>query len=416
LSGAAARADAPARDGGDAVGTVLLAAFAAGLAVSISLAELSLAALAGWLLVTRRLPRRLAAWPLLAPLAAFAAWTVVAALASARPLESLAAAKSLLTLATVWVVLHALRDPAAAQRFATVLLVLLGVVGLLAIVQSAWCPPTPPAWPGLARFFRKCDRARGFYSIYMTLGGVLAMVLVAALPRLALGGRAAVWQAGPWLLGLGALALTRVRGAWLGFAAGALGAALTARRRGLVLGALVAVVALVLAGAPAVRERALRIADPQDDTARDRLAMWRAAIAIAREHPLTGVGPGQVKHVYARYAPPEALRRSTSHVHNTPLQMLAERGVPGLLAWAALFGAFLVRALRLRRALPPAAAEARALVTGGTLGIVAFLVAGLFEHSFGDTEVLLVACTLMGLVLVVARAHEAPRETVEPPA
>ena len=58
-----------------------------------------------------------------------------------------------------------------------------------------------------------------------------------------------------------------------------------------------------------------------------------------------GIGPGQVKHVYARVAPAEAMRLSTSHLHNTPLQMLVERGLLGLVTWLWIFVAFLVRGL-----------------------------------------------------------------------
>jgi hypothetical protein len=49
------------------------------------------------------------------------------------------------------------------------------------------------------------------------------------------------------------------------------------------------------------------------------------------------------------------------------------------------------------RRLPREAAGDRALVLGSLAAVVAFLVAGLFEYSFGDTEVLLVAMALMAL-------------------
>ncbi|HEU5321568.1 MAG TPA: hypothetical protein VFX28_12235, partial [Methylomirabilota bacterium] len=114
----------------------LLPALVAGLAASVSLAQAALAALAVWVLVARR--RGLVAplqWPLAAPLAAFAGWSVVAALASERPLESLAGARGLLDLAGLWVVLNALPDAGAARRFAAALLGALGLVAAAAIVQ-----------------------------------------------------------------------------------------------------------------------------------------------------------------------------------------------------------------------------------------------------------------------------------------
>src|SRR5439155_138049 len=89
-------------------------------------------------------------------------------------------------------------------------------------------------------------------------------------------------------------------------------------------------------------------------------------------------------------APPEALRRSTSHLHNTPLQIVVERGVPGLAAWIAIWVAFFAASARTLSRIPAGDEDARALVLGSMAAIAAFLVAGLFEYNFGDTEVLLV--------------------------
>jgi O-antigen ligase len=131
--------------------------------------------------------------------------------------------------------------------------------------------------------------------------------------------------------------------------------------------------------------------------------MLRAGLAMAYDHPLTGVGPGQVKHLYPRYAPPEAVRRYTSHLHDAPLQILVERGVPGLAAWLAIFAAFVARVLGARPRAPEERPEDRALALGCLAAVVAFVVAGLFEYNFGDTEVLLVAVSLMAVPFVIER-------------
>lgn len=380
---------------------VLLGALVIGLAASISVAQITLGALAVWVVAARRaavIPPLRA--PLAGPFAAFAAWSVVAALASERPLESLAASKGLLNLAALFVIVNTLSEPRLARRFVTWLLIALAVVAAVGIAQVAACPGPEAAAGGalVGKLLRKCTRARGFYSIYMTLGGVLAMMLTSALPRLARLRGDAGWLAPAWLLGAGALALTYVRGAWLGFAAGALVAVAGLGRRGLAAAlALVVVAPALVLGLPGVSERVRTIGRLADDTTRDRLAMLEAGRRLVAGHPLTGVGPGQLKHVYPDVAPAEAMRRSTSHLHNTPLQIAAERGLVGLAAWLWLFAAFLVRGVARLRGLPPDAAGDHALVLGSLAAIVTFLVGGLFEYSFGDTEVLLVAVTLMAL-------------------
>ncbi|MGH7344139.1 MAG: O-antigen ligase family protein, partial [Candidatus Rokuibacteriota bacterium] len=175
------------------------------------------------------------------------------------------------------------------------------------------------------------------------------------------------------------------------------------RRRWLVLGALTVVVAGALVVAPRGLERVKSVGDLADDTTRDRLAMLHAGLGLVLAHPLTGIGPGQVKHVYPAVAPPEALRRSTSHLHNTPLQIVVERGLPGLATWLAIWVGFFGATWRIWKRVPPADEGARALVLGSMAAIGAFLVAGLFEYNFGDTEVLLVALAVMALPFVVER-------------
>jgi O-antigen ligase len=377
-----------------------LVALAIGLAASITLAELALAAL---LLVTVLERRRPFAWPLVAPIAAFVAWTLVAALSSARPLDSLFAAKSVVWLAAFYVVLHAIDDAAAARRFALLLFGAVAVVGALSIVQVAACPPASPAWPVLGRFFRKCARAHGFFSIYMTLAGVLLLVLVTMLPTVAHAAHRRALAAVAWGSGAVALGLTFVRGAWIGLAAGVFACAMVFRQRSVVALASLAVVVVAIAGAPAVYERLTVEGKPWlDNTAQDRLAMLSGGLRMLRDHPVAGVGPGQVKHVYPAYAPPEALRRSTSHLHNTPLQIAVERGVVGLALWLVLYAVFFVETVKIYRGLRNP--DDRALAGGVILATGAFLVAGLFEYNFGDTEVLLAATALMSLPFVIARS------------
>jgi O-antigen ligase len=386
---------------------VLLVLLVAGLAASITLSQTMLVVLAVWLVRERVRARLRLDWPLLAPMATFAGWTVVSALLSAAPADSLRAAHSLVGLVTLWVVLHAVRDAGRARWFATALFVALAVVAALSVVQVATCGGERLAGkavglpPVLNSFFGKCHRAHGFYSIYMTLGGVLAMMLVLTLPCLAHFRRRAASLAA-WLVTALAFALTLVRGAWVGFAVGVALLAGTLRRQTL---AFVGVLVLAFAAlaVPGVLQRVRSFGDASDPTARERVAMFTAGRNLLREHPIAGIGPGQVKQLYPQYAPEYALRRHTSHLHNTPLQIAVERGLVGLALWLWIFAAFFARAVRIWRRLATDAGVDRALVAGCGAAIVAFLVAGLFEYNFGDTEVLLIAMSLMALPLVIER-------------
>jgi O-antigen ligase len=310
-------------------------------------------------------------------------------------------------IATFYVVLDAVRDSREIDRWMTIFLGLMAIVALIGVAQVGFCPALTAA-PGLAalplvgRVFARCQRAHAFYSIYMTLAGVLTLVLLSALPRLLhRRGSGGAWPPLAWVaatLGLGA---TYVRGAWIGFGAGVLVVlGLLKRGRALVaVGAVALAVALVLV--PTVRRRAESIVDPADPTARERIAMWSSALRMARDHPLTGIGPGHVKSEYPRYAAPEFQTKRRGHLHNTPLQILVERGLIGAAAWVAVFVAFFRGAASAFRGLPPAAGLERALVGGSIAAIAGFLVGGLFEYNFGDSEVALVAYVVMAIPFVV---------------
>jgi O-antigen ligase len=204
-----------------------------------------------------------------------------------------------------------------------------------------------------------------------------------------------------WLLALVAFALTLVRGAWVGFAAGVAIVGGSMRRGRTVLLAGLAVLVAVLLLHPGVRSRVLSITDPSDPTASERWLMWRSGLAMAKDHPLVGIGPGQVKHVYPAYAAPEVANKSRGHLHNSPVQILVERGLLGLATWVWFFAAFFLSARRVGRC---AAGDpgTGALVTGAIAATAGFLVSGLSEHNFGDSEVLLAATFVMGLALAVA--------------
>jgi O-antigen ligase len=390
---------------------VLLGAFVAGLGVSITLAETALALLTLHLLWRLRDPaaRAAARWPLWPPVLAFSAVTILSALLSGHPAASLESAKGLLLVAALYVTADAVRDPEGAGRFLLGLTLAATVAAAVGLLQVGLCPgPDAPAaaprW-----LYRRCGRAHGFFSIYMTLAGVLSLVLLATLPRLLPGGGELRRFGAPWLVMLGGLVATYTRGAWIGFAAGVLTVATTVRRgRWLLLAGLLLLAGAALVAPPELRHRFLSMADPEEAGVRERVYMWRSGLAMWRERPVLGVGPGGVKRDYPAYARPEAIKKRTSHVHSTPLQILIERGVLGLAGWLAIWAAFFTRCVGLLRRLPAEATAERVLVVGSLAAIVGFLVGGLSEYNFGDSEVVMVAWALMALPWAVGKREQVP--------
>ncbi len=94
-----------------------------------------------------------------------------------------------------------------------------------------------------------------------------------------------------------------------------------------------------------------------------------------------------VKHRYAIYRPPAAPRYNVPHLHNSLLQLAAERGLPALGSYLGLTIAAMVLAWRRFRREGGRRGPRADLWIGALLAILAFNVAGLFENNWGDAEV-----------------------------
>ena len=375
-------------------------AFVLGLGLSITLSETALTVLTLLWLWRLRDPavRAAARWPLWPPVLAFSAVSLVSALASGHPVTALGACKGLLLVTALYVTADVLAGPADGHRFLSALLVVVTVAAVVGLLQTVTCPGPAADYGSPAWLYHRCYRARGFFSIYMTLAGVLSLVLLASLPRLLPGAALPRWPTLPWMVSLGGLLATYTRGSWIGFAAGVLALLpITRKGRWLLLGGLIVVGLAALAGPQHLRQRFLTMGNPDDPTVKERVYMWRSGLTMWRQHPLLGLGPGGVKREYESYALPEAVKKRTGHVHNTPLQILVERGVLGLATWVWIWAAFYVRGIRLLRGLPSEARQERTLVAGSLAAITGFLIAGLSEYTFGDSEVVMVAWALMAL-------------------
>ena len=390
---------------------VLFVVFAVGLGLSITLSQSALAALTALWLWRLRDPdvRQAQTWPLAAPCLAFAGVTLVSALLSGHAADSVFASKGLLLMTAIYVTADALADARDVERFLTTLAIVAAIGAGIGLLQVSVCPTSArdtgsPAW-----LYHRCYRARGPFSIYMTLAGILMLTALATLPRLLPGAGRRLWFIPLWVVMLAGLIATYTRGAWLGFAGGVV--ALTpASRRGrvlLVTGLAVLVLAL-LVGPATLRQRFLSMGDPEEATVKERRFMWESGLAIWRQHPWLGVGPGGVKREYPAFALPEAIKKRTGHVHNTPLQILVERGAIGLCAWLWIWVAFYAKAIAVLRRIAPDAAITRTVVLGSLAAITGYLVGGLSEYNFGDSEVAMVAWTITALPWVIAKNPTEP--------
>ncbi len=373
-----------------------LFAFVAALQVSIAASSVLLTALLGlWLtlLVQRGERPRLPAF--FRPLAAYALLTLGAVAASVDPAASLSDARELLLFLVVPAVYRLARGRAAAT-VAGIIVSVGAVTAIYGIVQY-----------GILEYDHLGQRPQGSMGHYMTYSGLLMLVIGVAAARVLFDARNRTW-AGLVLPALVvALALTFTRSAWVG-ACLAVGLLLVLKDLRLLAAAPV-LAALFFTLAPAgITDRAYSMFDLQDPTNRDRIAMGRAGLRMVRDHPLTGVGPDMVQRLYPRYRDESAVNETNPHLHNVPLQIAAERGLPALGAWL-WFVVAAGRELAARFRQP----HARAAAGAGLAALAGMLAAGMFEYNFGDSEFLMLL--LVVLTLPAAGERSAAHDD-DPPA
>jgi O-antigen ligase len=112
---------------------------------------------------------------------------------------------------------------------------------------------------------------------------------------------------------------------------------------------------------------------------------------LIEDHPWFGVGYKNVRQEAPRYrgkGSDEFPDWMYQHMHNNFLQIAAERGIPGLLIWMWFMLRLAWDALRVYRARPGGSRESLIISTAALGAWVAFLIAGLLEYNFGDSEVL----------------------------
>ena len=325
-------------------------------------------------------------WPLLA----YSAVTIISVAASLDPVASLGDSKEVLLFLIVPVVYRLARGRWA-STVATIIISVGAVTAVFGIVQY-----------GILEFDSLGQRPLGSMGHYMTYSGLLMLVIGLAAARLLFGSTDRIWAGLVLPTLLVALTLTLTRSAWVGSCVG-IGLLLVIKDRRLLAAAPV-VAALFLALAPqTVVDRAYSTFDLQDPTNRDRFAMVRAGVRMIRDHPLTGVGPDMVQEVYADYRDSGGVNAVNPHLHNVPLQIAAERGLPALAVWL-WFIAAATRALIGGLGDP----KSRALAAGGLAALASMLAAGMFEYNFGDSEFLMLLLVL--LTLPLAARHASPPE------
>lgn len=230
-------------------------------------------------------------------------------------------------------------------------------------------------------------RANGGYNFYLTLAGNELMAFSMAFAFLLYKGngqKSDLLYLATGLLILAGILATFARSAWIALVFMAGLATLVVNRRLFLWGGLgmAIIVAGIAVAVPEIQERILSIFDvSQNET---RLNLWKTSLAMVADNPFFGVGPGLFSEMFPLYKAPGFYDTST-HAHNDHINVAANSGLLGFLAWAALWIAWFYYAFQAFRR-PGVNTGDRRILLGVILAVAGILVAGFFQCYYTDLE------------------------------
>jgi O-antigen ligase len=307
-------------------------------------------------------------------------WNIIASSISPRPLHSLLAlADNEWPMTIMLFMVFIVDERAILQRIVRLWLMTASVAALYGIWQSfSGVEIVHHAALGpMGSYFR----AVGFNGFFLTFAGFQMTVFFIALSL--------AFQAhitGRWRYFFAAcvscLAVlgTFARSIWLSFvvAVPLFGLMKGKRIGGVVTAAFVCALLLCIVFVPSIRDRAYSAVVPSEN--QTRLNLWRTSVNMAKDFPVTGIGEDNFDYYFEKYKV-QGFYDATSHPHNDYLTVLVSSGIPGLIAFIAIW----VIVLRygfdaMKKNFHPFLRE---LALGGTLAIIGFMVGGLFQNYYG---------------------------------
>ncbi|MBZ0272937.1 O-antigen ligase family protein [bacterium] len=370
--------------------------FAAAAPISITLTQTALAVL---LLAAAFRFSRNAAWEYTeidVALLLFLAWMFVAAIMSEHRLTALT------SFAGMWVHLawFALRSANFSRRDMKTALVILAAAGALAgaygVAQAFFGEAVPrplaprvPLWQPHGGYFH----AVGLFDHHLTFGNTLLLVAGAAMGVIALSGRPCrKFLGAAFLLTLAGIVASYARSAWIGLAALALVPAFyrgrgVLRRAGIAAAVAVIVSVVAVFAAPGLRHRVASSLSAGGNL--ERWYIWQTSADVVREHPVAGIGPGAYRETIDAYRAGYNIKWTTaSHAHNSFMMAAVEGGLPGLFLFVTLLLTVAAPFFFALDRAPPGSPE-RGMAVAFLATVAAFTIASVFQHNFGDAEVVM---------------------------
>jgi putative inorganic carbon (hco3(-)) transporter len=246
-------------------------------------------------------------------------------------------------------------------------------------------------------------RITGFMGHWLTFSGEQLLVWCAAIPAIVCLGRR--WFVPVTTVGA-ALILSFTQGVWAGAIGAVVMVSLLMPRR-LLLPLLLPLALIAATASGLIYHRISTSLNKSQDfmPVTGRIELWKAGLQMIREHPWFGVGPEKVSLEFPRHYGGTNLQNIYyGHLENDFLQIAAERG---LICFATFLWFGLELYAGLFRLIKVADEGSRWIPLAAIAALTGFVISGLFEYNFGDSEVLLLLLFIVSMPFGVLHERNA---------
>ncbi len=243
-------------------------------------------------------------------------------------------------------------------------------------------------------------RIIGTMSVPSTFSGIIMIAGLATLGRLLFHKPKEYWVIGSMGVIALCLLLSITRQAWLGFFIGTVFLVFFWNKKYFLLVPILLMVVLLFSS-DTITNRIHSFTNLKDTSLQARIFLWKGGWEIFKDHPVTGCGYKCVDSIYSQYSDPSGWIAYYRGLHSNIFQLLIDTGIVGLGTWICIWMTYFVDTFkRLRnKATEASQNNSTGILMGASAAVLAFLVGGVFESSFYDSEVTMLVYFLMGLSL-----------------
>lgn len=342
--------------------------------------------------------------PLNIPIAAF---LVAAAIGVVMAVDFKHSLKGYMTLGWIsifFLFVNNVKNVTQFKRLVRILILITTIAGAYAIFQHL----TRIDFFGNVKYLQKSlARSTGFFNSPQTFGNYILLVLpvVLGLSFYSNIRREKRWLQLSGLIILIAIIFSYTRGVWIGLIGGLIFMAILRSKKLLlfvVTGIIVGSMFLVFLPSSRFTQRVVRTFKSERPVG-DRIYFWQGSLRIIRDYPITGLGWEGFGIVYRKYKPAEG-RQLVCHAHNNFIDVAVDSGFLGLGIFLWLLITIYKVGFHIFKELERGYFKG---IAWGFLGsFTAFLIAGLSQYNFGDSEVVMLFYFLLGMVMVIPRMVE----------